>query len=98
MTQVRPPAVADFFYPGDPEVLERDVRGHLARAAAHIKPSPVPAKALIVPHAGYRYSGEVAASAYCELSDRASEIRRVGDIVPGATGAGGALAMTRGSL
>ena len=73
MTQVRPPAVAGMFYPGDAATLRRDVRALLAEAA----PAPLHAKAIIAPHAGYIYSGAVAAHAYALLGARADSIRRV---------------------
>jgi hypothetical protein len=61
MTSVREPAVAGFFYPADPLQLRRDLGRYLATAAPAEAPAP---KALIVPHAGYIYSGEVAGRAY----------------------------------
>lgn len=57
---VRPPAVAGGFYPADAEQLGRMVDGLLARAP---EPSGVP-RAIIVPHAGYVFSGAVAAEAF----------------------------------
>lgn len=69
---VRPPAVAGMFYPQDPETLRTMVEGFLARADAD-EPPP---KALIAPHAGYIYSGPIAASAYARLRNAAS-VRRV---------------------
>lgn len=73
MTTIRPPAVAGMFYPGDPAVLARDVDAMLALARKEeLRP-----KALIAPHAGYIYSGPVAASAYALLQPIAKEIRRV---------------------
>ena len=71
--RVKPPNVAGMFYPGDGDALRREVDAHLERAPAE---GPAP-KALIAPHAGYRYSGPVAASAYARLKPRAHEIRRV---------------------
>jgi len=62
MQQVRPPAVAGSFYPADREELAAEVVRLLAAAA----PGPAP-KALIAPHAGYVYSGAVAASAFRRL-------------------------------
>ena len=70
---VKPPNVAGMFYPGDGGALRREVDAHLGQAGAD---GPTP-KALIAPHAGYRYSGPVAASAYARLKPRAHEIRRV---------------------
>ncbi len=73
MTIYRPPAVAGQFYPADAEVL----RGMLAEMLAAARTRQVRAKALIVPHAGYVYSGPVAASAYAGLMPRRARIRRV---------------------
>jgi hypothetical protein len=65
------------FYPGAPGALAGDVRAHLARAAAGADPGGAPPKALIVPHAGYVYSGPVAAAAYARLAAHRKTIRRV---------------------
>ncbi len=73
MSAIRSPAVAGMFYPGDPRQLEHDVREYLAEA----RPQPLIPKALIVPHAGYIYSGPIAANAYATLKDAAPRIRRV---------------------
>lgn len=59
---VRPPAVAGSFYPASAGVLAQTLRDFLQVAPAP-PPGPVP-KALIVPHAGYVYSGPIAATAY----------------------------------
>ena len=59
MQAVRGPAVAGSFYPADPVGLRESVLRLLAAAAPGAPP-----KALIVPHAGYVYSGPVAASAF----------------------------------
>jgi len=76
MPRVRPPAVAGLFYPADPATLDAEVAAMLAtaRQAHH---DTVPPKALIVPHAGYVYSGPVAASAYARLEAARTRIRRV---------------------
>ena len=71
---IRPPAVAGMFYPDDADELVRDVRSYLAAAPAAQAPAP---KALIVPHAGYVYSGAVAARAYAQLAPARKTIRRV---------------------
>ncbi|MGY1682912.1 AmmeMemoRadiSam system protein B [Geodermatophilus sp. SYSU D01176] len=74
--RVRPPAVAGRFYPADPEEL-RDLVDRLL-AAAGGRPRPVPPAALVAPHAGYRYSGAVAATAYAPLSTALPDaVRRV---------------------
>lgn len=74
----RPPAVAGMFYPAEPRTLAGEVEALLAQARAA---SPAPTfgqpKALIAPHAGYIYSGPVAASAYACLVPYAQVIRRV---------------------
>ncbi|MGB9357101.1 MAG: AmmeMemoRadiSam system protein B [Acidimicrobiia bacterium] len=59
---VRPPAVAGSFYSHDPEHLERSVRRYLAESEPVDAGFPV--RILIVPHAGYVYSGPVAATGY----------------------------------
>jgi AmmeMemoRadiSam system protein B len=74
MARVRRPAVAGTFYPGAPRALEDAVRGFLGAATGSADPAP---KALIAPHAGYVYSGPVAASAYARIAARTAEIRRV---------------------
>ncbi len=65
---VRPPAVAGGFYPADPRRLQAEVARLLAAVPASAGPAP---KALIAPHAGYVYSGAVAAAAFAELRGRA---------------------------
>ena len=73
MAAVREPAVAGQFYPADARQLERMVTGFLD-AADEGRNAP---KALIVPHAGYIYSGSVAASAYARLLCASDTIKRV---------------------
>ena len=75
MSSSRQPAVAGYFYPASPAVLAEDVRALLAAATADSIAQPP--KALIVPHAGYVYSGPVAATAYAQLAPLATRIRRV---------------------
>lgn len=70
---IRPPAVAGAFYPGDAQSLADGVCRLLAGA---IPEAPAP-KALIVPHAGYVYSGGTAAAAYRLLRPIRSLVRRV---------------------
>jgi len=71
---VRPPAVAGAFYPADPVRLEADVRGYLA-GAQPIDLDFLP-RILIVPHAGYVYSGPVAATGY-QLVEAMGNMRRI---------------------
>jgi hypothetical protein len=74
LQEVRPAAVAGLFYPNSPATLAADVRASLAAAPAH--PGPVP-KAIVVPHAGYVYSGAIAAAAYVRLAPVRDVVRRV---------------------
>jgi MEMO1 family protein len=61
---VRPPSVAGQFYPEDPQELYRDVSEFLAASpSAGLRG----VRAILVPHAGYVFSGEVAAAAFREL-------------------------------
>jgi len=57
----RPTAVSGLFYPEQANMLESEVRDFLAGKTQTVNGQP---KAIIVPHAGYIYSGAVAASAY----------------------------------
>lgn len=77
MPDVRPAAVAGLFYPGDARSLARDVDSLLAAAPLDTTAEPRQPKALIVPHAGYPYSGPVAACAYARLRPFAERIERV---------------------
>ncbi len=74
----RRPAVAGMFYPEDARTLAGEIAALLAQAAAQ-KPQMLAGslKALIVPHAGYVYSGAVAASAYAQLLPLRQNIQRV---------------------
>lgn len=74
MISVRDPAVAGSFYPADPTALDSELR-RMLDSAPH-EPSPAP-KAIIAPHAGYIYSGPIAASAYARLDSVRDEISRV---------------------
>src|SRR5215813_12774242 len=71
---IRPAAVAGMFYPDAPRRLDGDVRAYLAAASSNDRTWP---KALIAPHAGYIYSGPIAASAYAQLAPGREVIRRV---------------------
>ena len=73
MSAIRSPAVAGLFYPADPRQLAHDIQQMLSKASPHT----LTPKALIVPHAGYIYSGPIAATAYATLRTIAARIRRV---------------------
>jgi AmmeMemoRadiSam system protein B len=82
--RIRRPAVAGHFYPQDPQALRTAIADCFAQAN---RPQPAPnaarpvcasmPKALIAPHAGYLYSGPIAASAYNALGCAAHGIERV---------------------
>lgn len=74
MVLIREPAVAGSFYPSDPDELRTTVESLLAGVEIVAGPPP---RALIAPHAGYRYSGPVAASAYAQLLPHRSRYHRV---------------------
>jgi MEMO1 family protein len=73
-TRVRAPAVAGSFYPDDPDVLARQLDTLLDAVPVATVPAP---KAFVLPHAGYVYSGPVAASGYAMLRDRSEPVTRV---------------------
>jgi len=74
MTVIREPAVAGQFYPGNATELGTTIRMFLDEAQTQEGPAP---KALIVPHAGYIYSGPVAATAYARLRPYRQRYTRV---------------------
>ena len=76
MERIRRPAVAGTFYPGDPRQLAADV-DELLDDVGQFEPRLGHPKALIVPHAGYIYSGPVAAAAYDELAPARGIVKRV---------------------
>ncbi len=80
MTVLRSPVVAGTFYPAEPGVLDRQLTLFMSEAANARPPGdiaePVP-KAIIGPHAGYVYSGPIAARAYARLAAARGTIKRV---------------------
>lgn len=73
MKNIRQPAVAGLFYPDNPDILKTMISDYLQQVAP-VNKAP---QAIIVPHAGYIYSGEIAASAYARLQSRRNSIKRV---------------------
>ena len=71
---VRPPAVAGSFYPADQAALRHEVSSHLDAASAVYVSFPL--RILIVPHAGYVYSGPIAATGY-QLLRGSGRIKRI---------------------
>lgn len=74
MTSTRQPAVAGSFYPEDARELQALVQSLLRKVPSVSTHSP---KAIIAPHAGYIYSGAIAASAYAHVAPGRDTIRRV---------------------
>jgi len=68
MQAIRPPAVAGMFYPANPEKLEDSINKLLRESKTEFAPQKI--FALIVPHAGYMYSGKTAAYAYNLLAGK----------------------------
>lgn len=73
MASIREAAVADLFYPANPAELNQQLDEFIDQAGGDREP----ALALVVPHAGYIYSGPIAASAYVHLQALRGKIRRV---------------------
>jgi len=74
--RLRPTAVAGRFYPAEPDRLEAALDSAFA-AAVQPEPGAAVPKALVAPHAGYVYSGPIAASAYLRVASARATIRRV---------------------
>ena len=77
MQQVRPPAVAGAFYQSHRQTLANDVHDLLESARLSFSEIQNAPKAIIVPHAGYIYSGATAATAYARLAAVRHVIKRV---------------------
>jgi len=75
MSIVRRPAVAGAFYSDDPDTLFSEIKAFLGSAKTDAP--PFAPKAIVVPHAGYVYSGPVAASAYKLLGPSKGLIKKV---------------------
>ena len=78
----RPAAVAGMFYPRDARALRAEVdaclrAGPVGTGQEAGAPTPARPKLIVVPHAGYVYSGAVAGQAYARLRPHAASIRRV---------------------
>ena len=74
LDSVRPAAVAGSFYPASPSALADAVDRYLAEATPPRGPRP---KAIVAPHAGYVYSGPIAASAFASWLAGGPELTRV---------------------
>ena len=95
MNRVRPTAVAGVFYPADATTLLAEVRRLLEEVPP--APAPCPPVAVIVPHAGFRYSGPVAACAYARLAPLRARVRTVVLVGPAHYGATTPIALSSAS-
>lgn len=75
-THVRPPAVAGLFYPDNETSLRTMIKSYLEDAASQVTQFDTP-KAVIVPHAGYVYSGAAAARGLRRFAPDADTISRI---------------------
>ena len=67
MENIRPPAVVGLFYPADPEILNDMIARDLSQTSSPSDTSNP--KVLILPHAGYIYSGAITANDYRYTAD-----------------------------
>ncbi len=74
MSKVRLSAVAGYFYPSNKEVLIKEIQNFLEKATQYSNQKPY---ALIVPHAGYIYSGSVASLGYKSLIPYKEEYKKI---------------------
>ncbi len=77
MTGIREPQLAGTWYPGDAQALGMAVDDYIASAETMAPQRLDRLKAVIAPHAGYRYSGPVAGSAYAQVAAIGERINRV---------------------
>lgn len=75
MSTVRQAAVAGLLYPDNAKQLRNTVADHLKAAKAPV--NALQPKAIIVPHAGYHYSGAIAAAAYKTLQSTSTSINNI---------------------
>lgn len=65
--EIRPPSFAGTFYPESPSVLTLAIRTFMDEAVTVKRENPI---AIIVPHAGYVYSGQICADGFKQVSNR----------------------------
>ena len=88
---MRHPAAADSFYPADPDALRRELEQ--AFQGVNTSGEVIPAHGVVVPHAGYPFSGSVAAEVYSRLPRRDTYVL----IGPNHTGIGLPISLSRDS-
>lgn len=77
MEAIRPEAVAGLFYPGERTALQREVSGLLEQARTQETSGETPPRAVVAPHAGYPFSGALAARAYAHIAPFSERYQRV---------------------
>lgn len=78
MNEIRQCAVAGSFYPADAVTLREMIEAFIADTdTSPTQGETQPTKAIIAPHAGYLYSGPIAASAYAHIQQQNQRISRV---------------------
>ena len=70
-TIIRDPSVADQFYPGRPGAIKKEVERFLEKAPSGVKADAV---GVVSPHAGYAYSGSVAARVFSRVNLKKSMV------------------------
>jgi len=90
--KIRQPVVAGSFYPSDAMMLRRDVSEYISSARMNVLPKP--SYAVICPHAGYVYSGHVAAYSYVSAIDEIKNAETIVIIGPNHTGIGSDVALS----
>lgn len=78
MTTVKPPAVAGLFYPSDPNELRSTVDAMLGKAEKSADAPTGYPKVIMAPHAGYVYSGQIAANAHHLLDPKTKRVLIIG--------------------
>lgn len=73
---VRPPSHAGSWYPDDPNVLRADLQNYLQSCS--LSPSTTSGRILIVPHAGYNYSGSVLGCGYTNINTNVKRVFLLG--------------------
>ena len=71
---IRFPALAGQFYPASPEILKKNIEQYLSNVEEKTAQGPLKIIGMIVPHAGYQYSGQTAAFAYNSLKSQKFDV------------------------
>ncbi|MCD6279486.1 MEMO1 family protein [Candidatus Micrarchaeota archaeon] len=91
--QIRRPVVAGSFYPEDVMMLKKEISGYLSAAKGRVEHKS--SYGILCPHAGYMYSGHVAAYSYVSAIDDIKRAETIIVIGPNHTGIGGEISLSR---